>query len=61
MEASKCPVGMLWLILGIAVYRISDDQTDGTEDWPLGQTCLPKQDTVRSHIRPPPGGDSEIQ
>ena len=54
MEASKCPIGMLWFILSVPVYRIQPGRISDSEDLAGGQIRLPKKDIFPSHIRPPP-------
>ncbi len=54
MEASKCPIGMLWFILSVPVYRVRPDQADDSEDWTGGQVRLPDKNMGPNHIRPPP-------
>ncbi|MHC4741124.1 MAG: hypothetical protein ACYS8Z_04400 [Planctomycetota bacterium] len=54
MEASKCPIAMLWFVLGIGVYRLTPDQTAYIEDCPGGQDNLPNLEISPCHIRPPP-------
>ena len=69
MEASKCPIGMLWFVLSIPVYRLKTDKSHRPrrkaspgglagmgyiEDRPGGRITLPYQDIFPCHIRPPP-------
>lgn len=54
MEASKCPIGMLWFILSVPVYRVPPDPMGGSEDWTGGQVGLPDKNMGPNHIRPPP-------
>ncbi|MCK4292200.1 MAG: hypothetical protein KAY65_03320 [Planctomycetes bacterium] len=54
MEASKCPIGMLWLILSVPVYWVAGDRIDGLEDRPTKQGSLLKEFYPPIHIRPPP-------
>ena len=54
MEAVKCPIGMMWYILCMPVFRRTSDETIAVEDYPKGQSSLPNLDIFPLHIRPPP-------